>query len=52
MARQTIPDGTTYRMRLPAGRYEVGLARSATVTQRIVVRAGQTTVVNFPNMCD
>jgi hypothetical protein len=52
MARQTIVDGGTYRMRLPAGRYELGLARSATVTQRILVRAGQTTVVNFPNVCD
>ena len=52
MARQTIVDGTTYRMRLPAGQYELGVARSATVTQRVVVRAGQTIVVNFPNTCD
>jgi hypothetical protein len=52
MARQTIVSGTTYRMRLPAGHYQVGLAPSATVTQRVLVRAGQTTVANFPNMCD
>jgi len=52
MARQTIVSGTTYRIRLPAGHYEIGLAPSATVTQRVLVRAGQTTVANFPNMCD
>jgi hypothetical protein len=52
MARQTIASGTTYRMLLPAGHYQIGLARSATITQHILVRAGQTTVVNFPNVCD
>jgi hypothetical protein len=41
----TAADGT-YRVEVPAGTYDVGLARTGQ-SRRVVVNAGQTVVVDF-----
>jgi len=54
VASQTLPAGSTYRIKLRSGRYVVtnaGSAAPSPIAREIFITSGKVTRVNLPNLC-